>query len=45
MTSDEIKEKLAIDLSTNAWLREVALLLALMYEKQMRGPGRPPERK
>ena len=34
MTSEEIQEKQAIDLSTNSWLREMCLQLALLNEKQ-----------
>lgn len=34
MTLDEIKAKPATDLSTNAWLREVCLQLALLNEKR-----------
>lgn len=33
MTSEEIKQKLATDLSTNGWLREISLQLALVNEK------------
>jgi hypothetical protein len=36
MTSEEIREKSAIDLSANGWLREIALQLALMNEKPKR---------
>ena len=34
MTSDEIKAKQAIDLSANAWMREICIQLALLNEKQ-----------
>jgi hypothetical protein len=33
MTSEDIKNKPATDLSTNGWLREICLQLALMNEK------------
>jgi hypothetical protein len=33
MTSEEIKQKPATDLSTNGWLREICLELALLNEK------------
>lgn len=33
MTSDQIKEASHIDLSTTAWLKEIALQLALLNEK------------
>jgi hypothetical protein len=33
MTSEEIKQKQAVDLSTNGWLREVCIQLALLNEK------------
>ena len=39
MTIDEIKQKQAMDLSTNGWLREIAIQLALLNEKK--GLGRP----
>ena len=45
MTSDEIKRTPAIDLSATAWIREVCLQLALINERQSRGPGRPPQEK
>jgi hypothetical protein len=41
MTSDEIKNTMAIDLSTNAWLREVALQLALLNEKPVEAKRQP----
>jgi hypothetical protein len=34
MNSDEIKQKQAVDLSANGWLREIALQLALLNEKR-----------
>lgn len=37
MTSEEIKQKQAFDLSTNGWLREVCLQLALLNEKECPG--------
>lgn len=40
MTSEQIKYIQAADMSTNAWLREIAYQLALSNEKK--GPGRPP---
>ncbi len=43
MTSDEIKRTPAIDMSATAWMREVALQLAILNEKK--GPGRPPRQK
>jgi hypothetical protein len=39
MTLEEIKQKPAADFSTNSWLREIALQLALLNEKKR--PGRP----
>ncbi len=42
MTSDEIKRMPAIDQSATAWMREVALQVALLNERLSRGPGRPP---
>jgi len=33
MTSEEIKQKPATDLSTNGWLRELCLQVALLNEK------------
>lgn len=33
MTSEEIKQKANTDLSTNGWLREIAIQLALLNEK------------
>jgi hypothetical protein len=33
MTSEEIKHKAAFDLSTNGWLKEICLQLALLNEK------------
>lgn len=41
MTSEDLKNKPACDLSTNGWLREIAMQLALLNEKK--GPGRPPK--
>jgi hypothetical protein len=41
MTSEEIKQKPATDLSTNGWLREICIQLATLNEKK--GPGRPPK--
>jgi hypothetical protein len=32
MTSEEIKQKPATDLSTNGWLREICIQLAMMNE-------------
>lgn len=32
MTSDEIKQKPAADLSTNSWLKELCLQVALLNE-------------
>jgi len=34
MTSKEIKDALATDLSTNGWLREIAIQLARLNEKK-----------
>lgn len=34
MTSEEIKEKRAVSLSTDSWLREIAYQLALLNEKR-----------
>jgi hypothetical protein len=34
MTSQEIKQKPASDLSANSWLREICLQLALLNEKR-----------
>lgn len=34
MTSDEIKQKEALDFSQAGWLREIAYQLALLNEKQ-----------
>jgi hypothetical protein len=34
MTSEEIMQKQAIDLSTNGWLREICLQMALSNERQ-----------
>ena len=45
MTSDEIKRTPAIDMSATAWMREMCLQLALILERQSRGPGRPPQQK
>ena len=33
MTSEEIKDKPAGELATNAWLKEIAMQLALLNEK------------
>jgi hypothetical protein len=41
MTSEEIKNTKPGDMSTNSWLREIALQLAQINEKK--GPGRPPK--
>jgi hypothetical protein len=41
MTSEEIKDAKAMDLSANAWLREIAIQLALLNEKK--SAGRPPK--
>jgi hypothetical protein len=38
MTSDEIKQKPATDLSQTAWMREIALQLALLNEKPIERP-------
>jgi hypothetical protein len=35
MTSEEIKKTPAVDLSTNGWLRELCLQVALLNEKKM----------
>jgi hypothetical protein len=35
MTSEETKQKPAADLSTNGWLREMCIQLALLNEKGM----------
>jgi len=48
MTTDQIKETLPHDLSTNTWLKEIALQLAQLAETKQeipvkRGPGRPPK--
>jgi hypothetical protein len=43
MTLEELKAKQAPDLSTNAWLREICLQLAMLNEKraqQQTKPGR-----
>ena len=48
MTREEIKQKQAVDMSANAWMREICLQLALLNEKQdieKRVPGRPPLQK
>jgi hypothetical protein len=41
MTTEEIKQKPAADLSTNGWLREIAIQLAQLNEKK---PGKPNDR-
>lgn len=41
MTAVELAKHPAPELSTNAWLREIAIQLALMNERLSRGPGRP----
>jgi hypothetical protein len=41
MTSEEIKVIQYASLSTNGWLKEIAMQLALLNEKK--GPGRPPK--
>jgi hypothetical protein len=33
MTSEELKQKQAADLSTNSWMREMCIQLALLNEK------------
>jgi hypothetical protein len=38
MTSEEIKQKPAADLSMNAWLKEISLQLALLNEKRQNPP-------
>ena len=38
MTKDEIEKKQAMDLSTNAWLREIAIQLALLNEHHRKQP-------
>lgn len=43
MTSDEISKKQASDLNTDSWLREIALQLALLNERQE--PKQPEVRK
>jgi hypothetical protein len=34
MTSEEIKNKPVVDMSTNGWLKEICLQLALLNEKR-----------
>jgi len=34
MTSEQIREARAAEISTNTWLKEIALQLALLNEKQ-----------
>jgi hypothetical protein len=41
MTSEEIKQKPATDLSTNGWMREICIQLAMLNEKK--ALGRPPK--
>jgi len=41
MTPEQIKQTMAIDLSTTGWLKEIALQLALLNQKS---PGRPPSK-
>jgi hypothetical protein len=42
MTQKEIEQTKPSDLSTNSWLREVCIQLALLNEKK--SPGRPPNK-
>jgi hypothetical protein len=41
MKSSEIQLMRPTDLTSNGWLREIALQLSLLNEKK--GPGRPPK--
>jgi hypothetical protein len=41
MTSEEIKKTPATDVSERAWLKEIALQLALLNEKKNPYNGRP----
>jgi hypothetical protein len=44
MTSEEIKAKTPIDLSERAWMREIAMQLALLNEKKPEPkPNFPPK--
>jgi hypothetical protein len=43
MTSTEIQQKPAADLSTNSWLREIALQLALANEKPVKSQSEASE--
>jgi len=42
MTSDEIKQTHPADFSANSWLREIALQLARLNERQSDMPKMPP---
>jgi len=42
MTSEEIKQKQATDLSANGWLRELCLQVALLNEKSAEPLPDPP---
>jgi hypothetical protein len=44
MTSEQIKQTPATDLSTNGWLREIAMQLALLNEKDAVPEQTQPER-
>ena len=41
MTSDEIKQKSGLDMSSSAWLREIAMQLALLNEIMFRSEPKP----
>jgi hypothetical protein len=41
MTSEELKRMTGTDLSTNGWLRELCIQLALLNEKQTIMPTQP----
>jgi len=41
VTSEEIKRTMATDLSSNAWMKEIALQLALLNEKKPPEPPKP----
>ena len=48
MTLDELKAKQAADMSTNAWLREVCIQLAMLNESkafELRKPLKPTAQK
>jgi hypothetical protein len=45
MTVEEIRKTPPAEMSTNAWLKEVAAQLAAMNERMARGPGRPAKAK